>query len=542
MKKKILLCNEFSGLNTGYATYGKQLLTRLHKTGKYELAEFATYATVKEVLNAKLPWKAYANMPDERSEEYKVYKQDDGNQFGKWRFERVLLDFKPDIVIDIRDFWMMTHEYLSPYRPFYHWMIMPPVDSTPLREEWVIMSQNADSLMAYCNWASKEYDKATSGRLKTREVTPYGLDFDQFRPAQNKHLLKTNMGLPTNSYVVGTVMRNQIRKLYPELLQAFAKLINEAPTEIADKLILYIHSSYPDKKAWEIPSLLKENGLTNKVYFSYRCSECFHTSTSLFKDARTRCKACGKMSNKLPTVKDGFTQEELIKVYQSFDLYVQYSNCEGFGMPILEAAGCGVPVVVTDNSAMTDLANNLNGYRIAVKAWDRLIESNVSRAIPDQDSFVKHVLNYFKKSDSERAYKEQSSRKLAMKHYDWDAIVKKWEKAIDEASPAKLAWDSEPRLFDLKPIPDNLSNKEFIGYLFRNILNEPENEFSYMAAELVRDLNYGVTINNNKIFEINRHKIGNGILSIANNKLNAEKARCGLLPLNNPDFIQAANQ
>ena len=43
MKKKILFCSEASYLNTGYATYSREIIRRLHASGKYEVAEFASY-------------------------------------------------------------------------------------------------------------------------------------------------------------------------------------------------------------------------------------------------------------------------------------------------------------------------------------------------------------------------------------------------------------------------------------------------------------------------------------------------------------------
>ena len=44
-KKKVLFVSEASYLNTGYATYSREVLKRLHATGKYELAEFSIYGT-----------------------------------------------------------------------------------------------------------------------------------------------------------------------------------------------------------------------------------------------------------------------------------------------------------------------------------------------------------------------------------------------------------------------------------------------------------------------------------------------------------------
>ena len=101
-KKRILLCCEASYLNTGYATYGREVMKRLYQSGKYELAEFASYGHNNDSRSNSIPWKFYGNSPDENNaREVQEYHQKATNQFGEWKFESVLLDFKPDIVFDV---------------------------------------------------------------------------------------------------------------------------------------------------------------------------------------------------------------------------------------------------------------------------------------------------------------------------------------------------------------------------------------------------------------------------------------------------------
>ena len=123
-KPRILWCGESSYLHTGYAIYGREVLNRLHATGKYEIAEFSSYGKPDSPEINSIPWKYYSNMPS-TDEEWDQYNSIATNQFGVWRFEDVCIDFKPDIVCDIRDWWMLNHEGSSIFRPFYHWMIMP---------------------------------------------------------------------------------------------------------------------------------------------------------------------------------------------------------------------------------------------------------------------------------------------------------------------------------------------------------------------------------------------------------------------------------
>ena len=128
-KKRILLCCEATYLNTGYATYGREVMRRLFNTGKYDLAEFASYGDDTDPRVKEIPWGFYGNLPDlTNKQEVDTYNSVPTNQFGEWQFENVLLDFLPDIVFDIRDFWMIDYQERSPFRRLFNWAIMPTVD------------------------------------------------------------------------------------------------------------------------------------------------------------------------------------------------------------------------------------------------------------------------------------------------------------------------------------------------------------------------------------------------------------------------------
>ena len=63
MSKKVLVMGEAHYLNSGFGTYTKELLTRLYKTGKYELVEFSSYGSLNQSEN--VPWLFISNMPEE---------------------------------------------------------------------------------------------------------------------------------------------------------------------------------------------------------------------------------------------------------------------------------------------------------------------------------------------------------------------------------------------------------------------------------------------------------------------------------------------
>jgi glycosyltransferase involved in cell wall biosynthesis len=54
-------------------------------------------------------------------------------------------------------------------------------------------------------------------------------------------------------------------------------------------------------------------------------------------------------------------------LYRSADCFVTSTRGEGWGMPIIEAMACGLPVIATDWSAQTDFLTADVGYPLAVK-------------------------------------------------------------------------------------------------------------------------------------------------------------------------------
>ena len=80
-KKRILLCGEYSGINSGYSNWSRNLLEGLAATEKYELAELASFCTVEELAVKRSKWRIYPNSVTMSDPRYKAYKANINNQF-----------------------------------------------------------------------------------------------------------------------------------------------------------------------------------------------------------------------------------------------------------------------------------------------------------------------------------------------------------------------------------------------------------------------------------------------------------------------------
>ena len=494
MKPRILYCGEYHKLNTGYAVYGRELLKRLYATGEFEVAELASYVEPEDLSNS--PWKVYPVIPKKGTELRKQYNPSSPDQFGAGMFDRVCIDFKPTCVLDIRDFWMFEHQHSSPARPYFNWAIMPTVDSTPQHEQWLSVYSDADAVFTYQDWSLNILNHEGGGLIKTVCSAPPAAD-EIFYPIsiEDRADLKKHVGLG-DKLVIGTVMRNQRRKLFPDLFKALSILIKEYGR---DDVVLYCHTSYPDM-GWDLPKYLNEHGVMNKVYFTYVCQnkECRNVFPALFNDSLTICPKCNMNTAAVASTQNGVSNEQLCQIYNMFDLYVQYSNSEGFGMPQVEAAACGVPVCGINFSAMEDILEKLGGMKIRPLCLSDELETGCKRAIACNTIAADTFYDFLSKSEDERNTKRFQTRMKFEEHYaSWDKTASSWINKIREFNHEEKAkmW-SRPAKYHVPStkIPERCSNAEYSKFLIADVLGQPELLNTHMEARLIRDLNYGCSI------------------------------------------------
>ena len=542
-KKKVLVVAENHTLASGFGTYAKNLLERLYASDKYEVAEFGIYCNSS--LGKQVPWKFYPNAPDEDdSQEHKdMYNSNPNNQFGAWRFDKVLLDFKPDIVLTYRDPWMDMYVSKSPLLPYFHWVWMPTVDSDPQKQSWIEGFAKTDAILCYSEFGVKTLEKDAGHLLNVVGCASPGIDPKIYKPYDKKQI-RQELGLDPNINIVGTVMRNQKRKLFPELIKAFSKFLKVAPPEIKDNTYLLLHTSYPEKQGWNLGYHISEEHVGGKVLATYICKNCRKYKIDFFRDSLNYCENCKAISSVMPSVAMGLEVPDLVKIYNSMDLYVQYAICEGFGMPQVEATACGVPIAASNYSAMEDVLQWTKGYPIKIQKMYRELETNAERVFPDNDHLVEIMINHLMLSPEEKAKKSAEVRQATIERYDWDDCAKVWMDYIDTYKPHGLQghWNAPPNINEVpQSIPPNLDNNQFVEWLFTAVLRQPESSYGYEATKLVRDLNIGAIVDHGIVEPINRENIFQQFKSRAENQLVVEKLRVGQLSLVEDKFIGVAN-
>ncbi|KKN58716.1 hypothetical protein LCGC14_0549520, partial [marine sediment metagenome] len=145
-----------------------------------------------------------------------------------------------------------------------------------------------------------------------------------------------------NSLIVGTVMRNQKRKLYYDLIEAFSQWLNHSKnkghTELAKRTFLYLHTSYPDV-GYDIGKAIRDFKIGNKVIMTYLCGNCQTAYPSFFAGELMICRKCGKLAAHPPNAGHSCPRNVLADIMKTFDLYVQYSICLHPNTPVMASDG-----------------------------------------------------------------------------------------------------------------------------------------------------------------------------------------------------------
>jgi glycosyltransferase involved in cell wall biosynthesis len=224
--------------------------------------------------------------------------------------------FKADLTITLADPFglLKAAETLSQIN-IAHWF---PVDCSPLgRGDVTVLREGRGIPIAMSRFGERILQDEGTDPL----YVPHAVDTDVFKPGDRSYR-DTLPGVDDDTFVIGIAAMNKdvSRKAFQEQFLAFAEFHRGHPDSF-----LAVHSS-PAGGA-NLNAMAARLGITAAVGFpdSYSYD-------------------MGMIS-----------REQMASWYNGLDVLSLCSYGEGFGLPLLEAQACGVPVITTDASATSEL-------------------------------------------------------------------------------------------------------------------------------------------------------------------------------------------
>lgn len=242
------------------------------------------------------------------------------------------------------------------------------VENTKIGKDWTRMCNDMDALFVPSQFLVDVFKDC--GVTKPVVAVKQGFNADQFPYMERKRKEK---------FVFGTVGYQDERKNWKDLVQAFVSEFEpDEPVELWIK--------------------------NTNMYFA-------HTR---FKDPRIK------------VINRTYPFEDLKRLYALFDCFVFPSHAEGSGLPPREAMATGLPVILTNWSGLTEVADSTFSYPIDPIAIDypdiRGIEQPGFQARIDVQELM-YWMRYVYEHQSEGIIKGKLASDFVHKNYTWESCV-----------------------------------------------------------------------------------------------------------------------
>lgn len=308
---------------TGYGVQTKLMLPALRELG-HEPVCFAFYG----LSGGKITYDGYEVLPNSDFDTW-------GNDVIKPHIERA----EAEAVVTLMDLFVLD-ESIWGQLPI-PWLAWVPIDCDTIGDMTLNRLKIVDGPVAMSLHGASQMMQSD---IKPAAVIYHAVDTDVYAPGDRGEARKLLNHIPEDVFLVGMVMANKgDRKQYPLQLEA-VKLFADRNPDIEVRVYLHTEPT-AHMGGWDMRALVERVGLKGKVYSTNQ----YDVSVTPMRD------------------------EFMAHIFNSFDVLMNCSAGEGFGVPIIEAQACGVPVITHNVTAMPEIT--INGY--TVETQQRIMGSHL---------------------------------------------------------------------------------------------------------------------------------------------------------------------
>lgn len=400
-KTKVLAYCDSPTCATGFGTVSRNIFEALHKTGKYDI----------DILGINY-W------GDPHSFPYRIWPtgiNGDKDPYGRKKCFNMIPQMEFDILFFLQDTFILTFmpeliKRLQSSGKDFKSICYFPIDGTP-KKEWIETVDSADYLVAYSEFGAKA-SKEIYPDVKDLKIIPHGVNINDFRPLPEAQVSKFKtmyFGKHSDKFIVTNLNRNQQRKDIPRTIAAFKEFRKKVPESI-----LYLHMAVQDQ-GWNLAEVCKSFGFdtTNDIIFP---------------------------ENFGPN--QGYPREVVNMIYNASDLVVSSTLGEGWGLSWIEAMATKTPVLMPDNTTMSDYITEDKGYLCNSGSDSSLYtilphDNEVIRPLVDVDDMANKMIEIYENYD-EATNRANNAYKWVKDELNWQGKVgKQWVELFDDAVFAK---------------------------------------------------------------------------------------------------------
>lgn len=249
--------------------------------------------------------------------------------------------------------------------------------------------QGLDLAIFWTAFAEREAKKG--GCEVPTAVVGLGVDTDIFRPMR-KETARERMELPpvlSKGFIVGNVNRNQARKRMDLSVMYFAEWVNDYKVEDA---FLLLHIAPTGDAGFDCMQIAKYYGIGNRLIQIE------------------------------PPIWHGVSEKFLVAEYNSFDVALTTTQGEGWGLTVMEAMACAVPVIVPDWSALGEWPGDSVVKIPCTSMAGAPYGTSAIGGVPDKELTVLALDKLYRNFDFRSHYAQAGLEHISKDEFRWETV------------------------------------------------------------------------------------------------------------------------
>jgi glycosyltransferase involved in cell wall biosynthesis len=478
-KKRVLYLSDYAGAFTGFGKNTKLLLKYLYKTNKYEILNAAQGTQTSPDLVKRFPWKSLGVLPNDPNKISQINQDPNLGRmaaYGDLEIENIVKDFKPDVIFSVNDTWgsqFVTEKNFFKSIPTVCWNTF---DSLPLLPDTIEKAKKLTHYWTWSDFARKELHKHGHTNVKNQYPLVNTENFYKLPDFKIKEILQKH-NLPQDSFIIGFVFRNQLRKLINTQIEAYAQFKRLNPQ--IKNTFLYTHTHYGE--GWDIHRLCEQYGVDKKeVLCTYICKQTRQYFILPYSGQDIENPITKQKTLITTNVGLGVSDEQLNEIYNIFSFYSHPATSGACELPCVEAALTEKIIgtcAYSFGEDIIELNSGSFGYKFS------FYTEHGTQFLKSQPS-ASNMAQIFKKVydmplDKKRKM-EQASREWALNNYSIENNGKKIEEFIDSLpilDDSVFEFTCSVKKYNPNAIvPSNTNAQEWVKSLYKLILDNDVTE------------------------------------------------------------------
>ena len=272
-----------------------------------------------------------------------------------------------------------------------------PIDA-PFTEKMFNDVKGSHKVVAFSKYGYNELMKWFP--LDKLGYIPHGINTEEWKPIDRKKIREDLFDVDEDKFIIVTNGANVgERKQLPLMLKIFKKFLKTHPDSL---LYMFTNPTVAFPKGYDLMAFMNTLGLEDHVFYP-----------------------------RYDPIIEPWSNQQLCELYSASDVYLTTTLGEGFGIPILEAMACGIPVIGPNNSAIPELvsghgwvADICDDFEF-VPVW---IPTCQTYPVPSIKSILESLDDAYKHPEKRKEYGKKS-REFALR-YDWKKVMPLWENLL----------------------------------------------------------------------------------------------------------------